>query len=183
MWEADVAAILVALVATFGLSRARYYRRMFSESHFREFHGALAAAIRAATQEPGGDERTRFVTQAGLGAAVTFSSPSDGRYTLHISLSQPGRMTTHAVSRHFGALIVAMLQGNKAELAPYLTNTGVRHFPFQVAAPTVTVQDFASSYSAYRQFLREHKELPFQHRSMEAAETIPAGTAPPGTAR
>jgi hypothetical protein len=183
MWEAVVVAIMVALLAVLGLSKVRYYRRMFSEDHFREFHGALAVAIRSATQDPGADERTRFITRAGLGAAVTFSSPREGRYALHISLSQPGRMTTHAVSSHFGAFIVAMLQGNNAELTPYFTNTGVRHFPFQIAAPTATVQDFESSYSAYRQFLRERKPLPFEYRSIETAETTPAGTAPPGTGR
>ena len=183
MWEAVVVAMAVALLAVFGLSKARYYRRMFSEDHFREFHGALAVAIRTATQEPGADERTRFVTQAGLGAAVTFSSPREGRYTLHISLSQSGRMTTQAVSNHFEAFIVAMLQGNNAELTPYFTNTGVRHFPFRIAAPTVTVQDFDASYSAYRQFLRERRALSFEYRGTETAEATPAGTAPPGTAR
>jgi hypothetical protein len=82
-------------------------------------------------------------------------------------------MTKHAVSNHFGTFIVAMLQGNNAELTPYLTNTGVRHFPFQITAPTLTVQDFESSYCAYRRFFREHRALPFEYRNIETAETPP----------
>jgi hypothetical protein len=186
MWQAIVVAIVVAGVATFVLLKLRYYSRMFSESHFREFHGSLAAAIHAAmqdpgaTQDPGADQRTpRFVTRAGLTVAVTFSSLSEGRYTLYISLSQPGQVPTHAVGRHFGTFIVAMLQGNKAELTPYFTDSGVRHLPFQLAAPTVTVQDFDASNAAYREFIHEDKALEFEYLTMETEEAIATGTAPP----
>jgi len=173
MWTAIIAASLVAIIAAFGVSSARYYRRMFSERHLREFHSTLAAAIRAAAsmeERPGlcADPRTHFVTEAGLGAAVTFAPHPGGGYDLHFSLSQPGRLTTHAVSRHFGFFILGMLQENKAELTPYFTNSGVRHLSFRLASPAVTVQDFDASYANYSKFLRENKSIPFEYRNIEA---------------
>jgi hypothetical protein len=110
MWQPLIPAILVAIILAIGLSS------MFSESHFREFHSTLAAAIGATTarkerRELGSYDRSHFVTGAGLGAAVTLSPHSEGGYTLHISLSQPGRMTTHAVATRFGLFILGMLQG------------------------------------------------------------------------
>jgi hypothetical protein len=166
----------------FRLKSVRYYGRMFSESHFREFHTALAAAIRAtATMEelqmPGADDSARFITKAGLGAAATFSRRPSGGYNLHISLSQPGRMTTHAVSGHFGLFILAMLQGNKAGLTAYFTDTGVRHLSFELASPTVVVEAFETAYFGYSKYFREHKTIPFECCNIETMETAP--TAPP----
>jgi hypothetical protein len=181
MWEGVVAAVLIALVAAFGLKSARYYGRMFSESHFREFHVALAEAIRSAAtseelQRPDADDSARcksFLTKAGLGAAATFSVHPDGGYDLHISLSQPGRATTHAVGGNFGLFILAMLQGNKAGLTAYFTDSGVRHLSFELASPVVAVQDFETAYASYSEYLRERKTIPFERRNIETMKAYP----------
>lgn len=187
MWEVVTAAILIALIAVLALSRVRYYRRMFSDSHFREFHNAMATAIHAASATGDPQEKTNegeifFTTKAGLGAVVTFSALPEGGYNLHISLSQPGRMTTSAVSRHFGLFIIAMLQGNKAELMPYFTDTGVRHLSFQLPSPVATIQDYGAARLSYEKYVRENRTVSFEYRNMETTETA-ASAPPPGTAR
>ncbi len=173
MWEVVIVVISIALVAGLA-SSLRHHLRMFSENHFREFHNAMAAAIRVASateelQDKTTDGKSFFTTKAGLGGFVTFCALSEGGYNLHISLSQLGRVTTFAVCRHFGLFIVAMLQGNEAELMPYFTDTGVRHLSFRLSSREVTVQDYRSSRLSYCKYIRERRAVSFEYRNPEPA--------------
>ena len=159
-----IAIIVVLAVAVFGLGGA-YYGHLFSEAHFREFHASLARAIHAATATPDNPESAAFITGGGVKTAVTFSRRDEGGHTLHISLSQSERATTHSFGMRFAFFVVAMLQGNGAELTPFFTSTGVRHLSFDVASPTVAIQDFDAAHARYRS---SYEPIPFEYRDIEA---------------
>src|SRR5262245_57393078 len=119
MWLAVVIAIVIviALMALYVASRGRYYRRIFSEESFREFHDSLSRAIAAAQtkgrdQPPSAEDGTGFVTSAGLAVGVTCNRENDIQ-TLHISLSQAGQITTHALCSRFGFFAVTIVGNAK----------------------------------------------------------------------
>src|SRR3954464_2347180 len=95
---------VAALGATaFFVRRARYYRRIFSDAHFRELYDAFVPLVRS-----GGT----FVTSAGIAIAVS-RTEANAPQTLHVSLSQTSGYTTSAVAGRFGFFVVAILDRNK----------------------------------------------------------------------
>lgn len=159
-----VGSVVVILIAAYVVSRGRYYKRMFSDENFREFHARLSQAIEKAmgkneNQDPNLEDGTAFLTDAGLGIAVTFD-PDVGGYVLHVSFSQPSGPTTHSVCSRFGFFTVAMLRVNESEVVPYFTKSGVHHLRFKFQSQDVTVLDFEKSFSHY---LHDYRPVPFQY--------------------
>jgi len=176
MWIFIVLAVVVALVGAFIASRARYYGRMFSESNFRAFHEALSRAVevfkgKGADGQPSPEDGSAFVTDAGLAIGVTFSTDENGFQALHISMSQPGRQTTHSVCSRFGFFAVAMLGGKKAELIPYFTESGVHHLVFRFQSRDVRVDGFDNAHAMYRD---EYKPIPFEYRKIGSKPSLAA---------
>lgn len=143
----------------------RYDRRMYSETHWREFHSRMATAIETARRKPAGAhpdrlDGTAFETSAGLLVAVTGGRFESGEPQLHISFSQPGRLTTHRVCSHFGFYVIMMVGGQAAEIAPfYSTNSGVHHLLFKLRTATLNLADFATCYAAHR---KHYEPLPYE---------------------
>lgn len=90
----------------------------------------------------------------------------DIRGGLHI---RKGLRMVRLTHTRFDLFVLGMLQGNKAELTPYFTNTGVRHLAFELALP-VAVQGFNTAYSNYSKYLREHKSIPFRYCSQSTGD-------------
>ena len=162
------AGLAILGMAAFALWRGSYYRRIYSDEHFREFHRRLSEAIeRAKLSEPGTtpavEAKTAFVTDAGLAVAVTFDADEQRRQVLHISLSQPGSATTHAVCARFGFFVPAMLSENKAVLTPTCTSSGVHHLRFTFPSREVSIREFGSCYTDYQQ---EYRPIPFQSEAL-----------------
>lgn len=187
MWILAVIGGLVVLVALYVACRGRYYTRLFSARSFREFHRGLSRAIEAAQrkapdQPPSRDDGTAFVTDSGLAVAVTSSKGDDGNQALHISLSQPGQVTTHALCSRFGFFAVAMFEDVKGELTPYYTDSGVHHLVFRLQTPTVHLQNFDLCFARY---LSNYKPVPFRHEKLEseqsAAPNVGSANAPPAS--
>jgi len=187
MWIAIVSIVLIALVVWYVVSRGRYYNRIFSGESFREFHGALSRAVAAAQRKqpdepPSVDDGTGFVTSAGLAVGVTCGKGGTGIQILHISLSQAGQVTTHALCSRFGFFVAAMLGDMKGELTPYYTDSGVHHLVFRFEAPALRLQDFDSSYARYSS---DYKPVPFRHEKMKseqsAAPNAGSAGAPPAS--
>jgi len=176
MWTLVVIGGLIAVVALYVVSRGRYYGRLFSVASFREFHEKLSAAIAAAQrkgqdQPPSTNDGTAFVTTSGLGVAVTCSKRVDGNQTVHISLSQPGQTTTHALCSRFAFFSVAMFEGMKSDLSPYYTDSGIHHLVFRFQTLISQLQDFDVTYARY---LSDYKPIPFRHEKMKSEQ----GAAP-----
>jgi len=176
MWIAVVASLIV-LIAVFVATRGRYYKRLFSTESFREFHGSLSRAVELAQhkrpdQPPALEDGTAFVTEAGLAVGVTCTNGDDGHQTLHISLSQRGNVTTHAVCSRFGFFVAAMLGSAKGELTPFYADSGVHHLVFRLQALTIQVQSFDSSYARY---LNDYKPVPFRHENLIKEVAKPSG--------
>jgi hypothetical protein len=170
MWPAVIIAvsIVVVLLALYVASRGRYYSRIFSEGSFREFHDALARAIEAAQgkgpeQPPSPDDGTGFVTSAGIAAGVTCTRERDGTQILHISLSQAGQITTHALCSRFGFFATTLLGNVKGSLTPYFTDSGVHHLVFRFSTAITQLEGFDSCYARY---VKEYKPIPFRHEKL-----------------
>ncbi len=177
MWVTAFCFALIIVFAVpvvwFVVSRNRYYKRIFSVESFREFHGALLRAVAAAQRQqaeapPSPDDGTAFVTSSGLAVGVTCSKESSGPQTftiLHISLSQAGQITTHALCSRFGFFVVAMLRDMKGELTPVYSDSGVHHLVFRFQEPALRLQDFDLSYARYA---GDYRPIPFRRRQIEA---------------
>jgi hypothetical protein len=165
MWIAGViTALVVFVVALYIVKSRRYYKRMFSEANFRAFHSGLSKAIEAAKGRdadalPSPENGSAFVTEAGLGVCVTYDTAEGGSEVLTISMSQPGRHTTHAVCSRFGFFALVMLQENKAEFAPFFTQSGVHYLVFQFESRDPRVRDFDDTYAGY---VADYKHIPFE---------------------
>ena len=172
MWDLILFGGLIVVVALFVVSNFRYYKRLFSAESFREFHRGLSMAIetarrKAPDQPPSGGDGTVFVTRSGLAVAVTFENGDEGNQTIHISLSQAGRVTTDSVCSRFAFFAVAMFGGVKLELTPYYTDSGVHHLVFRLRGPAVHLKDFDSTYA---RFAEDYKPIPFRHEKLESKE-------------
>ena len=175
MWWVLVGSVVVILIAAYVITRGRYYKRMFSDGNFREFHARLSQAIEKAmgkneTQDPSLEDGTGFLTEAGLGVGVTFD-PCDGGYVLQVSMSQPSGPTTHVVCSRFGFFTVAMLWDNESEIVPFFTQSGVHHLRFVLQSQDVTLLDFEKSFSHY---LNEYRPVPFQYLDLGSEPSNPA---------
>lgn len=176
VWSVLVGSVVVILIAAFVVTRGRYYRRMFSDGNFREFHARLSQAIEKAmvknqNQDPSLEDGTAFLTDAGLAISVTFNPDDDEVYALHVSISQPSGPTTHSVCSRFGFFIVAMLWDNKSEVVPFFTKSGVHHLRFEFQSQDVTLLDFEKSFSHY---LNEYRPVPFQCLELGSELSAPA---------
>jgi hypothetical protein len=170
MWTIALLGGVVIVLISYVALRSRYYRTVFSEGNFREFHQKLAAAISRAMCKPSHDQPspndgTGFATRAGLAVAVTCNS-QDGRQTLHVSLSQIGQITTHAVCSRFGFFTTVMFESLNVELSPYYTDSGVHHLVFRFPTfPSLQFHDFDTAFARY---LKDYKPLPFRHEPTKA---------------
>jgi hypothetical protein len=171
MWILVISGgLILAIITSFVIFRGRYYRGLFSAESFREFHQGLSKGITAATskapnQTPSPDDATAFVTSFGLAAGVTSNIGEDGRQTLHISMSQPGQITTHTVCSRFGFFTIVMFGGLKAELSPYYTESGVHHLVFRFETVVTSVLDFDAAYARY---LKDYRAVPFQQTKLKS---------------
>ena len=156
-------AVLLAILLI--ARKIRYYGHLFSESNYRAFYDGFSRALKVAKTNAGNnppnlEDGTAFVTERGLAVSVTFSANASDAYVLHISLSQPGGITTRSVCSRFGFFTVAMLQGNKCQLAPFYTKSLIYHLAFQFRSRDVVVQPFSDAYAAY---LANYKPIPFEY--------------------
>jgi hypothetical protein len=177
MWELVLFGGLISVVALLVVSKFRYCKRLFSTESFREFHRELSNAIetaqrKAPDQPPSGDDGTAFVTHSGLAVAVTAENGAEGNQTIHISLSQAGRVTTHSVCSRFAFFAVAMFRGVNLELVPYYTDSGVHHLLFRLRGPAVHLQDFDSTYPRWA---KDYRPIPFRHEKLESSPSKPVG--------
>lgn len=151
----SILGIVAALaLAGFVAQRAKYYRRLFSDAHFREVYDAFVLSL--------GSGRA-FVTSAGLTVAVTRTESGDRR-VLHVSLSQTSGYTTYSVAGRFGFFLVAILNRNKMDLDPFFTRSGVRHLVFAYPAAPLEINDFDNVIQQYR---RGYRPLPYTLRAIE----------------
>ncbi len=168
IWMAFGLAVGAALaVVAWVARRRRYYRRIFSEAHFREVHERFARAVetveavpRASAAEP--VATNAFVTSAQLAIVVTESLANEGR-KLHVSLSQPSGFMTSAVASRFGFLLVTTLNRNKMQLNPFATPSGVHHLVFTWDGAPLALNDFGSVMDQYR---TGYQPLPFAFQSL-----------------
>lgn len=169
MWIVIVFATLTVMaVAGYSVSRGRCCKQMFSKANFQSFHKRLSDALEVAKRKenrsrPSVVDGSAFVTGAGLAIGVSFSCSESGNQALHISMSQPGEQTTHAVCSRFGFFASAMLRENQAELTPFFTESGVHHLMFRFRSPDVSVQEFNEAYSAYAS---GYKPVPFVYQKI-----------------
>jgi hypothetical protein len=180
MWTLVVIGGLILIVGFFVLSRGRYYGRLFSVDSFREFHGTLSKAFAVAQgkqpNEPASiNDGTGFMTSSGLAVGVSCSKESTGTQKLHVSLSQPGNITTHELCSRFGFFVVAMLGDARGEFTPFYTDSGVHHLVFRFQAPVMRLQDFDSSYA---QYLSSYKPIAFRHEKMKSEQGAAANSRP-----
>jgi len=172
MWILVVIGGLVVVIILYVASRSRYYGRLYSIENFREFYQKLSAAIVTAqckgqVPSPSPNDGTGFVTTAGLGVAVTCRKSDESNQMVHVSLSQPGQATTHALCARFAFFVVAMFGGIKGELTPYYTDSGVHHLVFRFQTAILQLQDFDTTYARY---VSDFKPIPFRHEKIKSEQ-------------
>jgi hypothetical protein len=165
MWALAIVAGVVVVLILYVAYRGRYYRAVFSEENFREFHEKLSAAISQAQRKspgepPSPNDGTGFTTRAGLAVGVTWKC-QEGVQAVHLSLSQVGQVTTRAVCSRFGFFTIVMFEDLKAELSPFYTNSGVHHLLFRFpAGMNLLLRNFDATFARYS---NDYRPIPFRH--------------------
>jgi len=179
-----IVGLIVLAVGAYIVPRHRYYGRMFSEANFRAFHSGLSRAVDVAQEKSAGnppnvEDGSAFMTDAGLAVGVTAPTGESGQHALHISMSQPGARTTHAVCSRFGFFAVAMLGGEKVEITPYFTESGVHHLVIRSHPREASVLAFDEAHSVY---LNKYRAIPFEYQEIgsEPCSTANNEDASPG---
>ena len=125
-WLALGACALGAVL--WAASRGAYYRKLFSETHFTEIHGKLVDGLAEAQREIENAPLITVVTSAGFAIALSLTHAKEANQRLlHISLSQPGGPPTATAASRLAFFIVAILDRNSMELAPFVSRDGVYH--------------------------------------------------------
>ncbi len=135
-----VGAVVVLMVAAFLLVRkSRYYRRIFSDAHYAEIAGWTSRMVaRHPVEEPSPEDGTALLTSAGLALAYT-SHTSEGRRSLHFSVSQARGYTTGAVGRRVLFLWIRLLHRNRCEANLFQAESTVYHAVFSMPADAAWV--------------------------------------------
>ena len=166
-----VGLIAVVSGAVLLYRRGAYYGRIFAPAHFWEVYSTFMGLIEAEREaQRSGDQLprpSRAVTSAGLVLGVTYRSDGDDP-VLHISLSQQGRATTGAVANRFGFFLLSAVNGNKLSLDPFFTGSGVHHLVFKGALAPLAVNDFDTTFDAYRS---SYRPLAFALRAFDHPES------------
>lgn len=177
-----VAIVVIVAVGLIGFvihQSGRYYRRLFSDESYREFFGGLTHALDVArSKAPGAapalGDRTAFQTASGLAVGVSASDDEGGGLSVHVSLSQVGRPTTHAACSHFGFLVVNMLDQNRATLTPFFTDSGVHHLLFQFESRDLLIRPFDEVVAVHRDAF---SPIPFRHeRDLSQGPAVDPGS-------
>lgn len=148
-----VVALIIAAIAMF----SRKYSKLFDETTFEEFYECMIEAIRAAVQAQGElstesmiDNGMGFRLSADIAASVTFAQQEDG-FLLHIALSQPDGVTTHAASSRFRFFLLAMLNKNQVQIMPFSTPSHLHHILLKLESADIVFNSFEESYREYQQ--------------------------------
>ena len=125
---------VLGIVAFLFVRKSRYYARIFSDAHYAEI---ATWASRMITQhlvaEPSTENGTAVLTSAGLALAYT-SEVSEGKRTIHFSVSQAGSYTTGAVGRRVLLLLIRLLHQNRCEASLFQAKSTVYHAVFSLPA-------------------------------------------------
>lgn len=169
MWIPIAAGVLVAGGVALFVARWREHQSLLAESHFRHFHELLVRAIERAEGKPRDKapslgDHTAFMTDAGLAVAVTRGANEDGRWSLHISMSQPGKSRTSAVlCSRIGFFVIRMLHRNRAELYPHYTRSGVHHLAFSLPSEELVIEQFEAAWGSY---CTSYQPVPFVYQDL-----------------
>ena len=119
--------VLVIIIAVFIKSTSGYYNKIFNAEHYSEIiYWAVDMVHQEIVENPSIDDCSVIITQAGIRIVFTRTS-SEGGDTLHFSISQQDRPTTHAVGERIIFLLMTLLNKNKCEANMFYTQSTVHH--------------------------------------------------------
>jgi hypothetical protein len=122
-----LAITIIPIIIYFLYSNSVYYGKIYADKHYEEIADWVAFILQkgmvdADSQEDG----TTTVTSAGIGLVYTREQNEKGD-TLHFSVSQVGRVTTHAVGRRLITFILILLNNNECRANPFYTSSNIHH--------------------------------------------------------
>jgi len=166
MWGLIVLIVLVVAVIWWHVVAGnRYYKKLYSEAHFREVYDSFVQMVKRAEEKcgkgPADEQREHYVTSAGLVVVVTVDPMGSGK-ELHVSMSQRGTVTLHAVSEYFGGFFLNILSPNKIIFTPFFTESQVHHLVFRYNGELM----FETFEEAYRQTNENPKRIPYEFHPM-----------------
>ncbi|MFX0152299.1 MAG: hypothetical protein ACFFAJ_16040 [Candidatus Hodarchaeota archaeon] len=137
-----ILGIVVLVVAVYMASRLKRYSKIFNTNHYYEIYRKIGeikeAAIKNIESEESdalwnkADPRALF-TEAGLAIFYTISK-TDNKYEHHVSISQYGRYTPHAVGEHFILYVADIMSWKIQKAIFFFTELPVYHGVIELSA-------------------------------------------------
>jgi hypothetical protein len=122
-----IVSIVLAIVAIFIIANNRYYQKVFARKHYTEIaNWAIDVLAKGQVERPSIDDGTAIMTRAGIAIAYTRSFDEDGD-SIHFSISQLNRPTTHAVGGRIIFLLLTLFNKNKCDADLFYTQSSVHH--------------------------------------------------------
>jgi hypothetical protein len=120
-------SILLVIFAVFIIANSRYYQKIFDRKHYTEIaNWAIDMLAKGQVEQPSVDDGTAILTRAEIAIAYTRSIDEDGD-SLHFSISQMNRHTTHAVGGRTIFLFLTLFDRNKCDADLFYTKSSVHH--------------------------------------------------------
>jgi hypothetical protein len=122
-----IVSIVLAVFAVFIVANHRYYQKVFDRKHYTEIaNWAIEMLAKGQVEQPSVDDGTAIITRAGVAIAYTRSLDEDGD-SMHFSISQMNRHTTHAVGGRIIFLLLTLFNKNKCGADLFYTQSSVHH--------------------------------------------------------
>jgi hypothetical protein len=121
-----VIVVVLAIVAIFIDTNRKYYHKVFDRSHYHEIANWLIEVLgKGEIEQPSVDNGTALMTRAGI--LIGYTRSCDDGDSLHFSISQINRSTTHAVGGRIIFLFLTLLDRNHCNAHFFYTQSTVHH--------------------------------------------------------
>jgi hypothetical protein len=129
-----ISVVLLAIVLLVGRSIqsfVRYYRKIYSDEHHVQISQWVAKVLQMGPIErPSLEDGSAIITDAKI--VLAFTHDIDDEYdTIHFSISQRPRHTTHAVGGRMIFFLIQLLRTNKSNADCFYSSSTVHHLVLQ----------------------------------------------------
>ena len=134
-----ILVIVMLVVGVYVVSCLKRYSKIFNTNHYYEIYGKIGEIKEAAIKNIESDapinkdDPRALITDAGLAIFYTISK-TDNNYEHHISISQCGRYTPHAVGEHFILYVADIMSWKIQNAIFFFTELPVYHAVIELSA-------------------------------------------------
>jgi uncharacterized integral membrane protein len=130
LYRIIIILIVLAIIAIFIVANNKYYQKIFARGHYNEIaNWAIEVLGKGQVEQPSVDNGTVLMTRAGI--VIAYTRSFDDGDSIHFSISQINRSTTHAVGGRIIFLLLTLLNQNHCNANFFYSQSSVHHLVLQ----------------------------------------------------